>query len=106
MQLIHPFYLLLYRFLTHHTKHTYDGAVILCMLRTCKNIGKHLDIPPNLLSQKSVENTMNRKNKNLNIVKYAVKPIFVKLFCPRLAILLNCIYIQIEKIESFFPVGV
>ena len=66
MQLIHPFYLLLYRFLTHHTKHTYDGAVILCMLRTCNYIGKHLDIPPNLLSRKSVENNMNRKNKKFD----------------------------------------
>ena len=76
------------------------------MLRTCTYIGKHIDIPPNLLLQKSVENNMNIKNKKLNVVKYAVKHIFVKLLCPRLAILLNCIYIQIESIESFFPIGV
>ena len=61
---------------------------------------KHFDIPPNLLSQNSVTNNMNRKNKKIEhreigINESAVKHIFVKLLCPRLAILLNCIYIQI-----------
>ena len=59
---------------------------------------KHFDIPPNLLSQKSVKNNMNRKNKKIEHreIGIAVKHIFAKLLRPRLAILLNCIYIQIE----------
>ena len=59
-----------------------------------------MNIPPNLLSQKSVKNNMNRKNKKIEhreIGINAVKHIFVKLFCSRLAILLN--YLHSDRVD-------
>ena len=80
-----------------HKTHLWRGSYILYATNMYR---KTFGCPTKPIITRWIENSMNKKNKKLNIVQWGsvdvAKHIFVKPFCPRLATLLTCIYIQIE----------